>query len=87
MFQWENHSKSLKLEEETLNKIQKRTQEKVMANAGTWIDWQYLIDGANLLAKCRYTLQNTYPFAYYLEAGPRKDLVSFFLFSSYKLVV
>ncbi|KAB7503210.1 Protein ariadne-2 [Armadillidium nasatum] len=74
---WENHSKSLKLEEETLSKIRKRIQEKVMSNAGTWIDWQYLIDAANLLARCRYTLQNTYPFAYYLEPGSRKDLFEY----------
>ncbi|KAK3866184.1 hypothetical protein Pcinc_028271 [Petrolisthes cinctipes] len=74
---WENHSKSLKLEEETLAKIRARTQNKVMAGTGTWIDWQYLLDAAALLARCRYTLQNTYPFAYYLESGPRKDLFEY----------
>lgn len=74
---WENHSKSLKLEEETLSKIRERIQQKVMAGTGTWIDWQYLTDGAALLARCRYTLQNTYPFAYYLEAGPRKVLFEY----------
>lgn len=85
IFQWENHSKSLKLEEETLAKIRERIQEKVMAGTGTWIDWQYLLDAAALLARCRYTLQNTYPFAYYLESGPRKDLVSqeMFIYISY----
>ncbi|XP_068243520.1 potential E3 ubiquitin-protein ligase ariadne-2 [Palaemon carinicauda] len=74
---WENHSKSLKLEEDTLNKIRERIQDKVMATTGTWIDWQYLLDAATLLARCRYTLQNTYPFAYYLESGPRKDLFEY----------
>ncbi|XP_064086283.1 potential E3 ubiquitin-protein ligase ariadne-2-like [Macrobrachium nipponense] len=74
---WENHSKSLKLEEDTLSKIRERIQEKVMAGTGTWIDWQYLLDAAALLARCRYTLQNTYPFAYYLESGPRKDLFEY----------
>ncbi|XP_047479235.1 potential E3 ubiquitin-protein ligase ariadne-2-like [Penaeus chinensis] len=74
---WENHSKSLKLEEETLAKIRERIQNKVMAGTGTWIDWQYLLDAAALLARCRYTLQNTYPFAYYLESGPRKDLFEY----------
>ena len=33
-------------------------------------------DAAALLAKCRYTLQYTYPYAYYLESGSRKALVS-----------
>ncbi|ELU14866.1 hypothetical protein CAPTEDRAFT_207577 [Capitella teleta] len=71
---WENHAKSLKLEEETLKKILQRIEEKVMNNSGTWIDWQYLLNAAELLKKCRYTLQYTYPYAYYLEKGPRKEL-------------
>lgn len=25
--------------------------------------------------QCRYTLQYTYPYAYYMESGPRKKLV------------
>ncbi|XP_076336535.1 E3 ubiquitin-protein ligase ari-2 isoform X5 [Tachypleus tridentatus] len=74
---WENHAKSLRLEEQTLQKIKDRTHQKVMANEGTWIDWQYLLDAAALLAKCRYTLQYTYPYAYYLEAGPRKELFEY----------
>jgi hypothetical protein len=32
-----------------------------------------------LTAKCRYTLQYTYPFAYYIQPSPRKELVSFFI--------
>jgi hypothetical protein len=56
---------------------------KVMGCCGTWIDWQYLLDAAALLAKCRYTLQYTYPYAYYMEPSPRKELVrtSKFFFS------
>ena len=50
-------------------------QDKVMSGCGTWIDWQYLFDSAKLLAKCRYTLQYTYPYAYYIEPCPRKELV------------
>lgn len=46
-------------------------------NSSTWIDWQYLFVAASLLAKCRYTLQYTYPFAYYLEASSRKDLFEY----------
>lgn len=74
---WENHSKSLKLEAETLEKIKCRINAKVMNSSGTWIDWQYLVDAAGLLAKCRYTLQYTYPFAYYMEPGPRKELFEY----------
>ncbi|XP_072026009.1 potential E3 ubiquitin-protein ligase ariadne-2-like [Amphiura filiformis] len=74
---WENHAKSLRLEQETLRKINERIEEKVMKSMGTWIDWQYLLDAASLLAKCRYTLQYTYPYAYYLESGPRKQLFEY----------
>lgn len=74
---WENHSKSLRLEEMTLQKIKDRINEKVMGNEGTWIDWQYLLDAIALLAKCRYTLQYTYPYAYYMDPGPRKELFEY----------
>ena len=53
MLQWENHSRSLKLEAVTLEKIKNRITEKVMSGSGTWIDWQYLFDSTKLLAKCR----------------------------------
>ncbi|KAJ8867013.1 hypothetical protein PR048_032875 [Dryococelus australis] len=74
---WENHSKSLKLEKQTLQSVKTRIHLKVMNGSGTWIDWQYLLDAAALLAKCRYTLQYTYPYAYYMEAGPRKELFEY----------
>lgn len=74
---WENHSKSMKLEAQTLEKIKNRINEKVMSGSGTWIDWQYLLDASTLLAKCRYTLQYTYPFAYYMEPCPRKELFEY----------
>lgn len=48
-----------------------------MAGEGTWIDWQYLWDSAKLLKRCRYTLQYTYPYAYYMEVGPRKELFEY----------
>lgn len=74
---WENHAKSLRLEEMTMSTIKARINAKVMANEGTWIDWQYLLDAVALLAKCRYTLQYTYPYAYYMEPGPRKELFEY----------
>ncbi|KAK3912194.1 putative E3 ubiquitin-protein ligase ariadne-2 [Frankliniella fusca] len=74
---WENHSKSLKLEEQTLLTIKTRINQKVMNASGTWIDWQYLLDAAMLLAKCRYSLQYTYPYAYYMEPSSRKELFEY----------
>lgn len=74
---WENHAKSLQLEEQTLQKITSRIQAKVMENEGTWIDWQYLLNAAALLKKCRYTLQYTYPYAYYMDKGGRKQLFEY----------
>jgi len=74
---WENHSRSMKLEAATLDKIKNRITEKVMSSCGTWIDWQYLFDASSLLAKCRYTLQYTYPYAYYIEPSSRKELFEY----------
>uniref|UniRef100_A0AAG5DFH7 RBR-type E3 ubiquitin transferase n=1 Tax=Anopheles atroparvus TaxID=41427 RepID=A0AAG5DFH7_ANOAO len=72
---WENHSKSLQLEQQTLDRMKARINEKVMKGLGTWIDWQHLFDAASLLAKCRYTLQYTYPYAYYMDS--RKELFEY----------
>lgn len=74
---WENHSKSLQLEQQTLDRLKKRINEKVMQGLGTWIDWQYLFNAAVLLAKCRYTLQYTYPYAYFMDSGSRKELFEY----------
>lgn len=74
---WENHSKSLKLEQQTIDRLRQRINSKVMNGSGTWIDWQYLFNAAALLAKCRYTLQYTYPYAYYMEGGSRKNLFEY----------
>lgn len=74
---WENHSKSLKLEQQTIDRMRQRINSKVMNGSGTWIDWQYLFNAAALLAKCRYTLQYTYPYAYYMEGGSRKNLFEY----------
>lgn len=74
---WDNHAKSLALEDETRRKIADRIDQKVKDSSGTWIDWHYLLDAAALLARCRYTLQHTYPLAYYLQSGPRKVLFEY----------
>ncbi|VIO87491.1 Uncharacterized protein BM_BM956 [Brugia malayi] len=74
---YENHHKSLKMEENLRNCIMKKIDEKVNGYEGTWIDWQYLHRAATLLTKCRYTLQYTYPYAYYMENGPRKQLFEY----------
>jgi ariadne-2 len=67
------------LERELLDRIKGRIDEKVANHEGTWIDWQYLYDAASLLTRCRYTLQYTYPYAFYMsddDNAARKDLVS-----------
>lgn len=75
---WENHSKSLQLEQQTLERLKNRINEKVMKGLNsTWIDWQYLFTAATLLAKCRYTLQYTYPFAYYGKTRILQSLIKF----------
>lgn len=74
---FENHRQSLKMEEEMKIKIRAKIEEKISRCKGTWIDWQYLHSASHLLTKCRYTLQYTYPFAYFIEPSARKELVIF----------
>jgi ariadne-2 len=74
---WENHPKSLRMKEDTLQKIKTRINIKLMNTCGRWIDWLYLFDAASVLAKCRYTLQYTYPCAYYMESCFRKELFEY----------
>ncbi|KAK1339269.1 hypothetical protein QTO34_019949 [Cnephaeus nilssonii] len=74
---WETHTKSLQLEAQTYQRIHEKIQERVMHDLGMWIDGQYLQNPAKLLAKCRYTLQYTYPCAYYMESGPREKLFEY----------
>lgn len=57
--------------------MKSRINQKVMDASGTWIDWQHLFAAASLLARCRYTLQYTYPYAYYMDSGPRKALFEY----------
>jgi len=71
---YENHKKSLLLEEQARTKIQEHINERVKDKNGTWIDWQYLLKAFDRLKMCRYTLQYTYPYAYYLDKSDKKDL-------------
>ena len=45
-----------------------------MNACGTLVDWEFLTDAADILTKARYTLQYTYPYAYYLENNEIKLL-------------
>uniref|UniRef100_A0AC34GYB6 RBR-type E3 ubiquitin transferase n=1 Tax=Panagrolaimus sp. ES5 TaxID=591445 RepID=A0AC34GYB6_9BILA len=74
---FDNHSKSLKLEEQLRANIIAKIEQKIEEQEGTWIDSHYLYDATSLLTKCRDTLQYTYPFAYYLVNGPRKELFEY----------
>ncbi|XP_067934318.1 potential E3 ubiquitin-protein ligase ariadne-2-like isoform X2 [Watersipora subatra] len=65
---WDNHSKSLELEVEESRTIRHQIEAKIQKNEGTWIDWEYLVKATTLLRKCRYTLQYTYPYAYFLKS-------------------
>jgi len=72
---WINHSNSLKFEKAFKEKCESRIQEKIMnGQCGTLVDWEFLMDAAHTLTKARYTLQYTYPFAYFLENNEAKLL-------------
>jgi ariadne-2 len=65
---WINHANSLKFEKAFKEKCDLKINEKIMnGTCGTLVDWEFLIEAADILTKARYTLQYTYPYAYYLE--------------------
>lgn len=69
--------KSVRFEDENLKQIKRKIDYELLHNNGTWIDWQYLLRGASVLTKCRYTLQYTYPCAYYMENNLDKELFEY----------
>uniref|UniRef100_A0A1I7ZLB5 RBR-type E3 ubiquitin transferase n=1 Tax=Steinernema glaseri TaxID=37863 RepID=A0A1I7ZLB5_9BILA len=74
---FDNHHKSLQFEEEMLKSIHATIEDKVNHHQGTWIDWQYLLNAAEQLTKCRYTIKYTYPYAYYIDSGQQKELFEY----------
>lgn len=47
------------------------------SSALTVLELQYISDAAEALIECRRALKNTYPVAYFMEAGPEKNLLEF----------
>jgi ariadne-2 len=74
---WQDHSRKLKSEEQTLQKIESIIDPNEANTLGTWRAWQNLLHAATLLVKCRYTLKYTYPYSYYMEPGHRKEIFEF----------
>ncbi|CAK9293171.1 unnamed protein product [Gordionus sp. m RMFG-2023] len=70
---WENHKKSLEWEELNIKScIEQRSYDKMLQCQGTWIDWQYLSKAADLLIKCRHTLQYSYPYLHFAPPNPQR---------------
>lgn len=61
-----NHMRSIKLEREFYEKIE-TSMETMQKTDLSWIEVQFLKEGAKTLLECRNTLMWTYAFAYYLE--------------------
>ncbi|CAF5152988.1 unnamed protein product, partial [Rotaria sp. Silwood1] len=51
---WDNHQRSLKLEEQTRAKLLEKIEQNINAQNGTYIDWQYLEKSADSLAKVNF---------------------------------
>eukprot|EP00965_Chrysotila_dentata_P102928 3397810-Pleurochrysis_carterae.AAC.5 len=65
-----NHHNSLKLEVEAKGKMEQKIKEMEQLGDNTWMDCQYLNDANEALYECRYALQYTYVYAFYL---PKKQ--------------
>ena len=72
---WINHSNSLKFEKAFKEQCQLKIQEKIMnKGGGTLVDWEFFTEAVDTLTRARYTLQYTYPYAYFLEDNESKLL-------------
>ena len=72
---WINHSNSLKFEKAFKEQCQLKIHEKIMnKGGGTLVDWEFFTEAVDTLTRARYTLQYTYPYAYYLEDNESKLL-------------
>lgn len=73
---WINHANSLKFERALKEQSLLKIQEKIMnrAGGGTLVDWEFLIEAVDVLTRARYTLQYTYPYAYFLDSNEDKAL-------------
>lgn len=73
---WINHANSLKFEKAFKEQCQLKIQEKIMnKEGGTLVDWEFLTEAVEHLTRARYTLQYTYPYAYYLDDNISKKML------------
>jgi len=61
-----NHSQSLKLEAAAKEKMEMKIKEMEKLGDNTWMDCLYLNEANEALHQCRFVLQYTYVFAFYL---------------------
>ena len=64
-----NHNNSLKMEIEAKTKMESKIREMEALGDNTWMDCLYLNEANEALYECRYTLQYTYVYAFYLDLG------------------
>lgn len=65
----------MKFEKAFKEQCQLKIQEKIMnKGGGTLVDWEFFTEAVETLTRARYTLQYTYPYAYYLEDNESKLL-------------
>ncbi len=72
-----NHHNSLKLEKEQREKTEQKIKEMQALGDNTWLDCQYLVEANSALHECRYVLQYTYVYAYYLDKSERNHKTNF----------
>jgi len=71
-----NHSNSLKFEKAFKEQCKLKIQEKILnKEGGTLVDWEFMTVAVEHLTRARYTLQYTYPYAYYLETDEGKKML------------
>ena len=61
-----NHHNSLKLEEKAVTVMEAKIKAMEQLDDNTWMDCQFLAEANDSLRRCRYALQYTYVYAFYL---------------------
>jgi ariadne-1 len=74
---YQTHEQSQKFEGKLRSIAQEKMEMESLKHNKGWLDVDYIINGVEQLIECRAVLKWTYVYAYYLPAGPQKELFEY----------
>lgn len=76
-YNWNFNAEARRSEQEKFLSRKKQIGDLISAYKGSWAEWKFVFDAFILLDRCRVTLQNSYPKAYFMPAGIEKNLFEY----------